>query len=97
VAQLVDQHRVAQVQVRRGGVEAGLDAQRAVLCELGPQIGLGEHLVGAAQDQRQGGGLFRGRLGGSGVGSGALSAAFTSGEDGMAVSATGVLAHGLGP
>ena len=29
VAQLAHQHGVAQVQVGRGGVEAGLDAQRA--------------------------------------------------------------------
>ena len=53
VAQLVDQHGVAEVQVGRGRVEAGLDAQRAAGFEFFDQFGLDQQFVGAALDQRQ--------------------------------------------
>ncbi len=51
---LVQQHRVAQVQVRRGGVEAGLDAQRAAFLQARAQILELEDLVGTAADQGKG-------------------------------------------
>jgi hypothetical protein len=38
LAQLVDKHRVTQVQVRRGRIEAGLDAQRLAALELLNQL-----------------------------------------------------------
>ena len=47
--QLVDQHRVAEVQVGRGGIEAGLDPQRLAAWRAsaaGPRFD--DQLVGAA-------------------------------------------------
>ena len=52
---LVEQHGVADVQVRRGRVEAGLDAQRAARLAGGRVQFLAlEDLVGAAADQFKG-------------------------------------------
>ena len=48
---LVEQHGMAQVQVRRGRVETGLDAQRAAELEPGFQLLALEDFVGAAADQ----------------------------------------------
>ncbi len=53
VAQLVDQHGMAEVQVRRGRVEAGLDAQGTTGLELFDELGFDQQFVGAALDQRQ--------------------------------------------
>jgi hypothetical protein len=53
VAQLVDQHGMAEVEVGRGRVEAGLDAQRAAGFQFFDQFGLDQQFVGAALDQRQ--------------------------------------------
>jgi hypothetical protein len=53
VAQLVDQHGMAEVQVRRGRVKAGLDAQGAAGFQLVDELGLDQQFVGAALDQRQ--------------------------------------------
>ncbi len=52
LAHLVDEHRVPDVQVGRGRVEAGLDDQRPALPEFGRQSVLGQHLVGAAGQLR---------------------------------------------
>ena len=54
LAHLVEQHRVAQVQVRRGRVESGLDAQRAAFLQAGFQLVALEQLVRPAGDQIQG-------------------------------------------
>jgi hypothetical protein len=55
LAQLVDQHRVPEVKIRRRRIESGLDAQRPA----GPKarlefVGL-EDFIGAATDQVEGG------------------------------------------
>src|SRR5690606_13837754 len=57
LAHLVQQHRVAQVQVGGGRVEPGLDPQRAPQLEPGLQLLALEDLVGAAGEQLQGGGV----------------------------------------
>ena len=54
LAQLVYQHRVSQMQVRRRGIEAGLDAQRPVPGELFLQFGLDEDFLGTTPDDVQG-------------------------------------------
>jgi hypothetical protein len=54
LAHLVQQHRMAQVQVGRGGVEAGLDPQRAAFLQARTQILELEDLVGTAADQGKG-------------------------------------------
>ena len=48
LAHLVDEHGVAEVQVRRGRVEARLDPQRLAAGQLLRQVGLGQELGGAA-------------------------------------------------
>ena len=48
LAQLVELHRVAEVQVGPRRVEALLDGERLAARELCPQLGLDEQLVGAA-------------------------------------------------
>ncbi len=45
---LVQQHGVSQVQVGRGGIESGLDAQRTLLRQLADEFCLGQDFVGAA-------------------------------------------------
>ena len=54
---LVQHHRVAQVQVRRRGIQTQLDAQRPVLLqaapELGSQLRLDEQLVDSTLDDGQ--------------------------------------------
>ena len=50
VAQLVDQHGVAEVQVRRGGVEAELDAQLAPAGAASSQLRLDDQLVGTPDE-----------------------------------------------
>ena len=50
---LVDQHGVPEVQVRRGGVEAGLDAQWLAALQLLQQLGLDQQLGAAALDLGQ--------------------------------------------
>ena len=64
LAHLVQQHRVAQVQVGRGRVEAGLDPQRPALGQARGQFVDLEDFVGAAGDQ------FKGLAGGVGLGHG---------------------------
>ena len=54
MAQLVDHHGVAEVQVGRGGVEAELDAQRRAARELARELLLDDQLVAAALDEREG-------------------------------------------
>jgi hypothetical protein len=51
--QLVDQDGMAKMQVRRGRVETGLDAQGAAGLEFFDEFGLDQQFVGAALDQRQ--------------------------------------------
>ena len=51
VAQLVDDHRVAEVQVGRGRVQPQLDAQGPSLRELFRQLVLDDQLVAAAPDE----------------------------------------------
>ncbi len=53
LTQLVDQHRVPQVQVGRGWVEARLDAQRLAALELLHQFRLDQYLFRTALDKRQ--------------------------------------------
>ena len=48
LAHLVQHHRVAEMDVRRGGIEAELDAQRLAAGELVRDLGLDDELVGAA-------------------------------------------------
>ena len=48
LAHLVEQHRVPEVQVRGGRIEARLHAQRRAALELPGEVRLGQHLVGAA-------------------------------------------------
>ena len=69
---LVEQHRVAQVQVRRGRVEARLDPQRPAERQPALQLVALEDFVGAAADQ------FEGM---SGCGTGAM---LSEGPDGRA-------------
>ena len=47
LAHLVEQHRVPEVQIRRGRVEARLDAQRHAAQQLLREVGAREHLVRA--------------------------------------------------
>ena len=42
------QHGMSQVQVRRRGIESGLDAQRTLLRQLADELGLGQDFVAAA-------------------------------------------------
>ena len=53
LAQLVDQHCVPEVQVRRGRIETGLDAQRLAALQLGHQFRLDKNFLCATLDQRQ--------------------------------------------
>ena len=50
--QLVDQHRVPEVQVGRRRIEAGLDPKRPSRLDLFGQFGLNQQFVGTALDQR---------------------------------------------
>ena len=51
LAQLVEQHGMPQMQVRRGGIETGLDSQRSPFLELGHQRRLDQQLVRTALDE----------------------------------------------
>ena len=51
--QLVDQHRVAEMQIRRGRIETGLDPQRTAGFELLDEFGFDDQLVAAALDDFQ--------------------------------------------
>ena len=53
VAQLVDHHRVPEVQVGGGGIQPQLDAQRRAARELFRELALDDQLLGAALDQRE--------------------------------------------
>ena len=53
LAQLVDHHRVPEVQIRRSGVHAELDPQMASGLELLSHLGLDDQLVAAAPDEFQ--------------------------------------------
>ena len=46
---LVDQHRVAEVQVRRGGVEAGLNPQRLAALQLAFELRGQQQVLRAAR------------------------------------------------
>ncbi len=48
LAHLVDQHRVAHVQIRRRRIESGLDDQRLAALQPNLQPVLRQHLVGAS-------------------------------------------------
>ncbi len=48
LAHLVDEHRVADVQIRGRRVESGLDDQRPALLELRLEPVLGQHFIRAA-------------------------------------------------
>ena len=50
---LVQQHRVAQVQIRRGGIESCLDPERTRFGEPRPQLLAPQQLLGAALDERE--------------------------------------------
>ena len=50
LAHLVEDHRVAEVQVRRRGVESRLHAQRPALGELAREVLLEDQLVRAPPD-----------------------------------------------
>jgi hypothetical protein len=50
LAHLVDQHRMPQVQVGRGRVEAGLDVERLATGEFAGQVRLEQDLVGPAPE-----------------------------------------------
>ena len=63
---LVEQHGMAEVQVRRGRIEARLDAQRAAELQAGLQLVALEDLVGAATDEVEGLLCVRVTLGGQG-------------------------------
>ncbi len=47
-AHFVNQHRVPEMQIRRGRVETGLDTQRLAPAQLGEQLGLEQDFGGAA-------------------------------------------------
>ena len=47
-AHLVDEHRVAEVQIRRGRIEAGFDAQRLATAQLRQQLRLEQDFRRAA-------------------------------------------------
>ena len=51
LAHLVEQHGMAEVQIRRGRIEAGLDAQRPAQPEARLQILTLDDFIGAATDQ----------------------------------------------
>ena len=51
--QLVELHRVAEMQVRPRRIEAFLDVQRLAARELGPQFAFDQQLVGAAPETRR--------------------------------------------
>ncbi len=53
LTQLVDQHRVPQVQVGRGRIETCLDTQRLAALELLNQFRLDQHFFRTALDKRQ--------------------------------------------
>ena len=59
LTQLINKHRVAEMQIRRCRVESRLDAQRLTAFELFNQLGLDQNLFRTALDQRQ---LFFNRL-----------------------------------
>ena len=50
LAQFVDQHGVAEVQIGRGRIETGLDAQRPAGLQLVDELGLDQQFVAAAFD-----------------------------------------------
>ena len=53
VLHLAHQHRVAEMNIGRGGIEAGLDAQGPIGLEFFDEFRLDKHLVAAAFDSRQ--------------------------------------------
>ncbi len=48
LAHLVDEHRMAQMQIGRGGVEAGLDAQGFAPLQALSKLGLDQNLIGSS-------------------------------------------------
>ena len=50
---LVEQHRVAEMQIRRGRIESGLDPQRAAELEARLELLALDDLVGAAADESE--------------------------------------------
>jgi hypothetical protein len=52
VAQLVDENGMAEMQVGSGGVEAGLDAQRAAGLEFFDQVGFDQEFIGTALERK---------------------------------------------
>ena len=53
LAHLIQQHRMPQMQIGRGRIEARFDAQRACLRQLFDQLGFYEQLIGSALDDSQ--------------------------------------------
>src|SRR5690606_9278978 len=53
LTQLINKHGMSQVQIRRGRIEAGLDAQRLAALKLGDQLAFDQDLFRATPDQRQ--------------------------------------------
>ena len=50
LAHLIEEHRVPEVQVRRGRVKARLDAQRLPFFKLAQEFGLDQHFARTALD-----------------------------------------------
>ena len=48
LAHLVDEHRMTEVKIRSGRIEASLDPQGLSACEFLHELGFDEHLLGAA-------------------------------------------------
>ena len=53
LAQFIDKHGVAEMQIRGSRVETGLDAQRPSTLETYQQLGFKQNFVCAAPDKRQ--------------------------------------------
>ena len=53
LAKLLHGHSVAEVDVRRGGIDAELDPQRPPFLELGEQFLFGDDPCGAAAESRE--------------------------------------------
>jgi hypothetical protein len=53
MAELVDQHRVPEMEIGGGGIEAGLDPQGTAAFQLLDQLGFNQQLFGPTLDQRE--------------------------------------------